>query len=81
MLVRHFIRWLVADSKLIITMWKPEMNTGSPGAAGNVGGYNRFWLDFGERAASIDGKFRTSIITDPSNGRQPARTAQAVGPL
>ncbi len=39
--------------------------------AGNVGAYNVFWFDRGENAFSIDGKFRTSIITDPPNGRRP----------
>ena len=39
--------------------------------AGNVGAYNVFWFDRGENAFSIDGKFRTSIITDPPNGRKP----------
>lgn len=39
--------------------------------AGNVGGYNTFWFDRGEGAFAINGKFRTSIITDPPNGRRP----------
>lgn len=42
--------------------------------AGNVGGYNAFWIDPGNDTFEIDGKFRTSIIYDPPNGRQPART-------
>ncbi len=49
----------------------PEGGDGSPGAAGNVGGYNSFWIDRGTGAFQIDGKWRTSIITDPKNGRQP----------
>jgi hypothetical protein len=40
--------------------------------AGNVGGYNVFWFDRGETAFSINGKYRTSIITDPPDGRKPA---------
>ena len=39
--------------------------------AGNVGAYNVFWFDRGENAFSINGKYRTSIITDPANGRRP----------
>ncbi len=39
--------------------------------AGNVGAYNVFWFARGDNAFSIDGKFRTSIITDPPNGRRP----------
>jgi hypothetical protein len=42
--------------------------------AGAVGGYNAFWIDRGSDAFTIDGKFRTSIIYDPPNGRQPPMT-------
>ena len=52
----------------------PEGGDGSPGAAGNVGGYNAFWIDNGDQAFTVDGKFRTSIITSPANGRRPALT-------
>ena len=55
----------------------PAGGDGSPGAAGNVGGYNTFWIDRGAAAFQIDGEWRTSIITDPLNGRQPALTAAA----
>ena len=49
----------------------PEGGDGSEGAAGNVGGYNTFWIDRGEGAFRIDGRWRTSIIVDPPNGRLP----------
>ena len=39
-------------------------------AGGNVGGYNNFWLDGGTRPTG-----RTSLISDPPNGRIPALTA------
>jgi len=42
--------------------------------AGNVGGYNTFWIDPGSSAFEIDGMYRTSIIVDPPDGRMPART-------
>ena len=45
----------------------PEFN----GAAGRVGGYNAFYVDLGDSTFTLDGKFRTSIITDPPNGRMP----------
>ncbi len=45
--------------------------------AGNVGGYNNFWVDRGSEAFAVDGRYRTSIITDPKNGRQPAMTPEA----
>ena len=49
--------------------------------AGGVGGYNAFWIDPGSDAFEIDGKFRTSIIYDPPNGRQPPQTPQALGKM
>ena len=55
----------------------PEGGDGSTGAAGNVGGYNAFWIDSGSGAFKIDGTWRTSIITDPKNGRRPEMTPEA----
>ena len=52
----------------------PVGGDGSPGAAGNVGGYNAFWIDNGDAAFAVNGKFRTSIITKPANGRTPELT-------
>ena len=46
--------------------------------AGNVGGYNNFWIDNGDSVNVVDGKFRTSIIVDPPNGRRPAATEEAI---
>jgi hypothetical protein len=41
------------------------------GAAGEVGGYNAFYVDLGESNFMIDGAYRTSIITYPENGKLP----------
>ncbi len=49
----------------------PIGGDGSTGAAGNVGGYNNFWIDNGEKYVEIDGQKRTSVIVDPTNGRVP----------
>jgi hypothetical protein len=46
--------------------------------AGNVGGYNNFWVDPGSDVFMIDGRFRTSILVDPPNGRMPAMTPAAL---
>jgi hypothetical protein len=43
-------------------------------AGGGVGGYNGFWLDPGLNVIRIDGVARSSIITDPPNGRIPPLT-------
>ncbi len=41
------------------------------GAEAAVGGYNTFWMDPGERMASINGEIRTSLIVEPENGLLP----------
>ncbi len=55
----------------------PEGGDGSTGAAGKVGGYNTFWVDNGDSVVEVDGKFRTSIIVEPANGRMPQMTDAA----
>jgi hypothetical protein len=55
----------------------PVGGDGSTGAAGNVGGYNNFWIDNGTRYVMVDGRKRLSIIVDPPDGRIPALTAEA----
>lgn len=55
----------------------PTGGDGSEGAAGNVGGYNTLWIENGTGAFKIEGKYRTSIIVDPKNGRLPEMTPDA----
>jgi hypothetical protein len=55
----------------------PKGGDGSTGAAGNVGGYNNFWIDPGDRIAVVNGEYRSSLITHPANGRVPATTAES----
>ena len=45
-------------------------------AGGDVGGYNRGWLDPGSHVMRVNGEPRTSLITTP-NGQPPARKAGA----
>ena len=52
----------------------PAGGDGSAGAAGNVGGYNNFWIDNGTEYFSIDGQKRMSVIVDPPDGRIPELT-------
>jgi hypothetical protein len=52
-----------------------DPNREAPPTGGNVGGYNRFWLDGGEHRFAIDGKIRTSVLTVPANGRYPELSA------
>jgi hypothetical protein len=49
-------------------------------AAGDVGGYNRGWLDPGSAVMRVGGEPRTSFLTTP-DGRVPARKAGAVRPV
>ncbi len=55
----------------------PRGGDGSVGAAGNVGGYNTFWLDPGSSYTIVNGERRTSLIVDPPDGRVPALTPAA----
>jgi hypothetical protein len=56
----------------------PVGGDGSTGAAGNVGGYNNFWIDNGTTVITVDGQRRTSIVIDPASGRVPPITADAI---
>ena len=55
----------------------PKGGDGSRGAAGNVGGYNSFWLDPGSTYTIVNGEARTSLVVDPPDGRLPALTPAA----
>jgi hypothetical protein len=55
----------------------PKGGDGSRGAAGNVGGYNSFWLDPGSTFTIVNGEARTSIVVDPPDGKLPALTPAA----
>jgi hypothetical protein len=54
----------------------PVGGDGSTGAAGGVGGYNYFFIDAGDRVAVYDGQARSSLITDPPDGRRPEFTPE-----
>ena len=55
----------------------PKGGDGSTGPAGNVGGYNTFWLDPGTHYSVVDGQKRSSLVIDPPDGRVPAMTPEA----
>jgi len=55
----------------------PKGGDGSTGPAGNVGGYNSFWLDAGSKYVTVNGQKRSSLIVDPPDGRVPALTPEA----
>lgn len=51
-----------------------DPNRDAPKSGASVGGYNMFWIDRGDSVVSVDGRFRTSIISHPENGRIPKMT-------
>jgi len=57
----------------------PVGGDGSAGAAGNVGGYNGFWLDPGDTWIVIDNERRSSIVTEP-DGRVPRKPRTGPAP-
>jgi hypothetical protein len=52
-----------------------DPNRSAPSAGRNVGGYNTFWMDPGDRLAEVGGEIRTSIIVDPADGKIPYNNA------
>ena len=63
----------------------PPGGDGLTGAAGNVGGYNNFWIDPGDRVAVVNGEYRSrSSSTRRLAGRRscptPARPGRRRGP-
>ena len=49
----------------------------APEAGGNIGSYNSVYFEQGMRVAVVNGEYRASLITNPSNGRRPPRTSEA----
>ena len=54
-----------------VELWEADARRTEAG--GSVGGYNNFWMDRGTR---VVGTRRTSLITDPLNGRLPEMTEE-----
>jgi hypothetical protein len=48
-----------------------DPNSGAPPAGGNVGGYNSFFGDSGDRLARVKGEYRTTWLIDPADGKLP----------
>jgi hypothetical protein len=48
-----------------------DPNSPAPPKGGNVGGYNSFFGDSGERLAQVKGEYRTTWLTDSDNGQLP----------
>jgi len=48
----------------------------APTAGASVGTYNQVFFDRGDRVAVVDGEPRSSLVTNPANGRRPALTPE-----
>ncbi len=46
----------------------------APSAGGGVGGYNNVYIDRGTNIAIVNGEYRSSLLTRPSDGRRPDLT-------
>jgi hypothetical protein len=53
------------------------VNRAAPPIGGNVGGYNNFWIDRGTEVVVIDGQARSSLVTDPADGKIPPMIPEA----
>jgi hypothetical protein len=51
-----------------------DPNAPAPAKGGNVGGYNSFYGDAGERLAKVKGEYRTTWLIDSENGQLPYST-------
>ncbi len=54
-----------------------DPNRPAPTAGRSVGTYNEVYWERGTRVAIINGEARTSLVTNPANGRVPDRTPEA----
>ena len=67
-----------ADYEKLVMQRSNRDNRDRSSPEADVGGaYNEFWWDRGTTVARVGGKYRTSLIVDPPDGRVPALTAQA----
>ena len=53
-----------------------DPNRGAPRAGGSVGGYINVYIDRGNNIATVNGEYRSSLITVPADGRRPDLTAE-----
>src|SRR5689334_1110724 len=48
-----------------------DPNKGAPAANEDPAGYNFFWIDPGKKVGKVNGTYRSSWITEPTNGKVP----------
>ena len=55
---------------------RPAPRAGGSAASGSVGGYNNVYIDRGTNIAIVNGEYRSSLLTHPSDGRRPDLTPE-----
>ncbi len=67
-----------ADAWVRETLERTNRDRRDGGAEADLGrAYNDYWFDRGSALASVNGQIRTSLITDPPDGKLPALTPDA----
>ncbi len=66
-----------AQTRLVSGAQPSDPDRPAPPVGGNVGAYNSVYFEQGTGVAVINGEYRSSLITNPSNGRRPPRTPEA----
>ena len=61
-------------ARVDLTSRASDPNRSAPASGAGVGGYNYFFMDRGTSAVKVGGRYRTSLIVDPPNGRFPPLT-------
>ena len=62
-----------ANQETVENIDNPYEDGETPESGGDVGGYNVAWMDPGSDFMRLNGKYRSSIITYPENGKLPRR--------
>ena len=66
-----------AQTRLVSGAQPSDPDRPAPPVGGNVGAYNSVYFEQGTGVAVINGEYRSSLITNPSNGRRPPPTPEA----
>jgi len=63
-----------AEAVIVSRAQPSEPDRDAPAAGANVGGYNNVYIDRGTNVAIVNGEPRTSLVTNPPDGRIPSLT-------
>ena len=66
-----------AQTRLVSGAQPSDPDRPAPPVGGNIGAYNSVYFEQGTGVAVINGEYRSSLITNPPNGRRPPRTPEA----